>query len=286
MPLEMLLTAEERAATSLTAIQENQGNIGARVFARGDAAFLGVSQPTVAVGVASYSHLATGVAPVTEDEGDSVNQTAATVTTETLIPARIGAQYLFGIETTGRVLGIEEVLRNDLRNAVSNANDNLIIAGNAADPDIDGMIDSLTQPATPAAVVTGLTAHAAFWSAVDGLLAYRGDGVRMLTNVATIQKLASLQIGANGPLLTDRYGDALLRASARMPAGTNAFHNYLLFKPQATGYAVNPIWNGIAFIRDVYTNARAGQIAITAHMLTNFKLVRTSGHYLGRFDIV
>ena len=70
MPLEMLLTAEERAATSLTAIQENQGNIGARVFARGDAAFLGVSQPTVAVGVASYSHLATGVAPVTEDEGD------------------------------------------------------------------------------------------------------------------------------------------------------------------------------------------------------------------------
>ena len=146
------------------------------------------------------------------------------------------------------MLGIEEVLRNDLRNAVSNANDNLIIAGNAADPDIDGMIDSLTQPATPAAVVTGLTAHAAFWSAVDGLLAYRGDGVRMLTNVATIQKLAELQIGTNGPLLTDRYGDGLLRASARMPAGTNAFHNYLLFKPQATGYAVNPIWNGIAFI--------------------------------------
>ena len=248
MPLEMLLTAEERAATSLTAIQENQGNIAARVFARGDAAFLGVAQPTVAVGVASYSHLATGVAPVTEDEGDDVNQTAATVTTETLVPARIGAQYLFGIETTGRVLGIEEVLRNDLRGAVSNANDNLIIAGNAADPDIDGMIDSLTQPATPAAVVTGLTAHAAFWSAVDGLLAYRGDGVRMLTNVATIQKLAELQIGTNGPLLTDRYGDALLRASARMPAGTNAFHNYLLFKPAATGYAVNPIWNGIAFI--------------------------------------
>ena len=185
------------------------------------------------------------------------------------------------------MLGIESVLRNDLRAAVSNANDDLIIAGNASDPDIDGMIDALgTQPANPAAVVTGLTAHAAFWDGVDGLLSYRGDGSRILTNVATIKKLAELQIGTNGPLLVDRYGDGVLRASARMPAGTNAFHNYVLFKPQATGYAVNPIWNGIAFIRDVYTNARAGQLAITAHMLVNFKLVRTGGHVLGKFDIV
>ena len=76
--------------------------------------FLGVSQPTVPIGIASYSHLATGVAPATEDEGDNVNQTAATVTTTTLNPFRVGAQYLIGIETTGRVLGIEAVLRNDL----------------------------------------------------------------------------------------------------------------------------------------------------------------------------
>ena len=287
MPLPMLWTPEERAASVLTAIQENQGDIAGRTFGRGDAAFLGVAQPTVPIGIASYSHLATGVAPAVEDEGDNVNQTAATVTTTTLNPFRVGAQYLIGIETTGRVLGIESVLRNDLRAAVSNANDNLIIAGNAADPDIDGMIDALgTQPANPAAVVTGLTAHAAFWDGVDGLLSYRGDGSRILTNVATIKKLAELQIGTNGPLLVDRYGDGVLRASARMPAGTNAFHNYVLFKPQATGYAVNPIWNGIAFIRDVYTNARAGQLAITAHMLVNFKLVRTGGHVLGKFDIV
>ena len=286
MPLEMLLDAEERAATNLTAVQKNQSNIAARVFGRGDVAYLGVSQPTVGIGEVAYSHLATGVAPTAENEGANVDQTAATVTTVSLLPARVGAQYLFGIETTGRVIGIEEVLRNDLRSAVSDANDNLVINGNAADPDIDGMIDNLTQPNNPAAVVTGLTAHAAFWNAVDGKLAYRGDGVRMLTNVDTIQFLAALQIGANGPLVTDRYGDGVLRASARMPAGTNAFHNYLLFKPAATGYAVNPIWNGIAFIRDVYTNARVGQIAITAHMLVNFDLVRTDGHVLGKFDIV
>ena len=286
MPLEMLLDAEERAATTLTAIQKNQSNIAARVFGRGDVAYLGVSQPTVGIGEVAYSHLATGVAPAAENEGASVDQTAATVTTVSLLPARVGAQYLFGIETTGRVIGIEEVLRNDLRAAVSDAVDDLVINGNAAAPVIAGMIGNLVQPAAdPAAVVTGLTAHAAFWGAVDGKLSYRGDGVRMLTNVATIQFLASLQIGANGPLVTDRYGDGVLRASARMPAGTAAFHNYLLFKPAATGYAVNPIWNGIAFIRDPYTNARAGQVAITAHMLTNFDLVREDGHVLGKFDI-
>ena len=107
----------------------------------------------------------------------------------------------------------------------------------------------------------------------------------MLTSVASIQKLAELQIGTNGPLLVDRYGDGVLRGSARIPAISTTIATYLLFKPAAIGYAVNPIWNGIAFIRDVYTNARAGQIAITAHMLVNFDLVRETGHVRGEFKI-
>ena len=83
------------------------------------------------------------------------------------------------------------------------------------------MIDALgTQPANPAAVVTGLTAHAAFWDGVDGLLSYRGDGSRILTNVATIKKLAELQIGTNGPLLVDRYGDGGI-AGQRSDASRN-----------------------------------------------------------------
>ena len=283
MPLEMLLDAEERAATTLTAIQKNQSNIAGRVFGRGDAAYLGVSQPTVGIGEVAYSHLATGVVPAAQNEGANVDQTAATVTTVSLLPARIGAQYLFGIETTGRVIGIEEVLRADLRAATSDANDNLVINGKAADPNIDGMIDNLANPTDPTADLTGLLAHAGYWNAVDGKLAYRGDNVRMLVNVGTIQAMSALTIGTNGPLVTDRYGDGVLRASARMPVEAATLSTYLLFKPAAIGYAVNPIWNGIAFIRDVYTNARAGQIAITAHMLTNFDLVRTEGHVRGEF---
>ena len=53
MPLPMLWTPEERAASVLTAIQENQGDIAGRTFGRGDAAFLGVAQPTVPIGIAS-----------------------------------------------------------------------------------------------------------------------------------------------------------------------------------------------------------------------------------------
>lgn len=290
IPLEVLLDVEERAATSLAATQRNQSNIGARVFGRSDSAYLGVATPTVAVGEASFEYLTAGVAPGFADEGVNVDQTPATLSSVTLTPHRLGAEYLFSLETANRVRDVENVLTADLRSALQDKRDSFVINGNAADPDIDGMIDNLPNPTNPTTVVTAASARSAFWSAVDSKLAYRdnvpGPSVRMLVNDATIKVLADLEIGTNsGIYFTDRYGDGVLRSSARMPDTAATIATYLVHRPAATGRAVSPVWRGVEVIVDRQSRARSGETTVTAYLLTSFDLVRSDGHIRGEFKL-
>ena len=84
-------------------------------------------------------------------------------------------------------------------------------------------------------------------------------------------------------LITDKYGENILRASSRMPNPVSSVQSFILHRVAATGRAIMPIWNGIAFIRDNVSKAAEGQIAVTAHMLIDFDLVRTDGHLQGQF---
>ena len=289
MPLEMMLPPEERAATVIAHIQTNQNGIGARVFARSDLAFLGVATPTVPIGEAAYSYLSAGVAPAPVNEGVAVDETASTVATRMMTPKRVGARYLVGIETTGKVVGIEEILRNDLRAALSDKIDDIALNGQAADPAIDSIISRLTASTALPLNATAANEHnvtVALWSAVDGKLAYRGDTgqVRMLCGVQTIRRMAGLIVGTSGGVnITDKYGENVLRASSRMPNPVSSVQSFILHRVAATGRAIMPIWNGIAFIRDNVSKAAEGQIAVTAHMLIDFDLVRTDGHLQGQF---
>ena len=292
MPLEALLTPEERAATEFSSIQRNQGNIGARVFGRSDSEYLGIRTETVGVGEASYSYLAAGVAPDAEDEGVDVDQTAATILTVTMAPVRIGAQYLFGTESLHSVRGMEAVLTADMRASLTDKRDSFNLNGKSASPNVGGLIDNLDDPGNPTAIVTAATFRAAIWAAVDAKLAYRdtaaggAPAVRCLVNLETIRLLASLSLGtATGEYLTDRYDDSVLRASARMPATASDIATYLLHKPAGIGRVVSPVWRGIEFITDRISLARKGQVAITAQLLTNIDAVRTDGHVRGEFKV-
>ena len=238
-------------------------------------------------GEAAYSYLRVGVAPKAQDEGEAVDQTAGDIQTVSMNPLRIGAEYLVGVETTGKVIGIEEVLRSDLRQALGDARDNFNINGKSDAVIRQGMIANLSDPVDPAAVVTVASFRSALWGAVDGKLAYRGDAIRMLTNVATIQKLATLEMGANtSEYITDRYGDDVLRASARMPdSAAGNIATFLMYKPMGMGRAVAPVWAGIAMMRDPYTNSSEGQVKISAYLLCNFDMVRQDAHIRGEFDL-
>ena len=44
------------------------------------------------------------------------------------------------------------------------------------------------------------------------------------------------------------------------------------------GSAVAPVFSGVELIRDPYTNAAKGQVAVTAVMLTDFAILRTGAY--------
>ena len=80
-----------------------------------------------------------------------------------------------------------------------------------------------------------------------------------------------LIIGTSGGVnITDKYGENILRASSRIPVAVSSVQSFILHKVAATGRAIMPIWNGIAFIRDAASKAAEGQILVTAHMLIDF----------------
>ena len=63
--------------------------------------------------------------------------------------------------------------------------------------------------------------------------------------------------------------------SAHIPAAANSIQDGLVYRAEnGMGSAVAPIWNGFELIRDPFSNAAEGQVAVTAVALWNFAILR------------
>ena len=74
-----------------------------------------------------------------------------------------------------------------------------------------------------------------------------------------------------------------VNVSAQLPAV--AAKNQVYIRTAMGSDAVAPIWQGIQLIRDPYTNAANGEIALTAIMLAGFKLLRKDAFTVARLQV-
>lgn len=275
------LEARQDALTSAPASPDvNRTNrpIIPRVFAGGVADFLGIGMPSVGVGEQVYTYLSAGVDPEMKAKDAEVDADAATFTPKTFAPVRLSARYKFRIEDLAVLAGMESALRGDLRMAMREAMDNQILNGDGDAPNVDGLLATaakggLADVANPAAVVNAASLITAYASQVDGKFATAQSGIRMLIGAATYAKVVSLVQG--DAYVFDRFA-SLTRISSLVPAAAANIQQAVAVKRSAPGlYAVAPVWQGVELIRDPYTDAKSGQIAITAHALWNFGIVRT-----------
>lgn len=286
IPFDMLAPApatEERADTASTvssAALETQAGIIARVFAATSAAYLGAAMPTVAVGQANYPVLTAGTTGDVRSPGVALDAGAATLTVEPVNPVRATARYLFNLENLALVRGYEESLSQDIRAVLGDKLDALTISGQAAvanvSPAFEGILSALTDPTAASAVATWSTYLAAFTERVDGKYSQDGSNVRVLVNPVTFQHAWDLPAGTDGRagLLRDVLPAGRFRTSANMPASvTNVAAAIAFASGNGVGF-VAPVWRGISAIRDPYTNASEGQIALTLQMLVGGKMVR------------
>ena len=131
-PMDVLATPEMRADAAsgpFTTVQQQQQAIIGRLFAQSAMSYLGIQQPSLGVGETSYVLLKAGASADVRSDGVALDAVAATLTTETIAPVRATTGFLFSVEDTARIRGLEESLTADMRAALAAKMDHLAING-------------------------------------------------------------------------------------------------------------------------------------------------------------
>ena len=284
-PIDVLSTVEMRADAvtgPFASIEKQQQAIIGRLFAQSATAYLGVEMPSVGVGEISYVLLNAGATADVRSDGVALDAAAATLTTETIAPVRATTGFLFGVEDTARIRGLEDSLTAEMRGKLTDKMDALSINGQAAvantSPAVEGIIRELANPTNPSAVADYSDYLDAFDAPVDGKYAAAADSVRMLVNNDIYRQARGLVVGSNtGNLLRDRpeMGAARFRVSANMPDTPNNEIATAITYTSGTMRPglVMPVWRGAYLVRDPYSDASSGRVRLTLTMLTGFKMI-------------
>ena len=294
MPMDMLMplggeieTRADAVTNVDSAIQHSQQNIIGRIFAETAGAYLGVQRPSVPTGETHYYTLTGGASADVRADGVSKDSEIATFASKSVEPVRLTARYLWGVETTARIRGFEEALRADIRAVMGDKLDMLALQGQAAvantSPLIEGIIAQLADPTDPGDAATWDDYLSLYPARVDGKTSMDGSNVRLLVNADTYRHAHGLQIATSGELLGRELPAGRFRASANMPATDATIATLLSYTASARVGFVQPVWRGIQLIRDVYSKASEGQIALTAIMLTGAAMVDAS--FYGRHEV-
>ena len=279
LPIDVLLDndLETRAdaATNITSsIAESQRSIAARVFGNTAGAFLGWSRPTVGVGDHTFVALSGGATADARVDGARKDAEVATFLTKTISPFRVTSRYLYGLETTVRVAGVEDALRADLRAVLGDKLDNFGLNGAAAvanvSPAVEGLLAVLPDPTNPTAIATANEYADAYLDRVDGLYSADGSNVRLLVNPEAYKFGRKLRT-AGGALLEELPPNRF-RASSNLPDTVSTIAKGITYSAGRVGY-VQPVWRAVTLIRDPYTNAAEGQVSITVVTLVGGAVV-------------
>ena len=202
-------------------------------------------------------------------------------------PRRISGAFKFTVEDAARLSGMEEALRANISAVLSDELDKQAINGSGTgDGTLNGLLNILTDPAAPAANAETFARYvSAAASHVDGLFAVELAGVRQLVGVQTYGHMAgTFRANEDATMaeawLMQRTGG--VRTSRRIAAPASNIQNAIIRRSNPAGdrVAVMPVWEGLQMIRDPYTNARKGEVALTALMLVGDVIVLRGGAFV------
>ena len=273
IPLSMLCQPETRATSPGPTDADIVSTTAAAVhpvFERTVGDYLGIEMPTVGGGQANFPFLSTSVTGGFVAKGSDVLETAAAYTVKTATPKRAGAAFAFSIHDSALYPPLESDLRRDLGSVVADVLDNAMLNGDGQGANANGLLAQLTDPTAPTDVVTFDSAVAMYMSHVDAKYALDESGVRMLVGRATYQKLGGLFRGTDSMMPASswlRQHTGGLRSSNRIAAASSNVQQAVVVRESPDRRAVCPVWRGLEFIRDPYTNSKKGEVTTTINIL-------------------
>lgn len=282
------------AATSIaTGVEQEHTSLPIldRVFRDSAAMFMGVTMESVPVGDVSYVSLSAGqtTGPAFVAAGTAKDAEAFTLSAATAAPKRIAGRFVIRIEDIARLNDYEQALRRDLTAHLSDTLDLEVITGDGSGQHLSGLIKhtpSANKNDDPDSVHSATAWLGDLGSAVDGYYASMTSQVCALLGPASYRLLlaaSTLNYPSAAGLLTDVLGRASggMRASAFIPApASNIQKNLFVGKGSMKRLATMPVWEGVRLIRDEYTGAAKGEVAVTVTMLCNLVVHRAAAYQL------
>ena len=278
VPLAML---ETRAVTPAPAdVGTDQQPIIPAVFPQSCAAFLGIDMPTVAVGEAIFPVLTTSATVHTPAENAAAADTTGAFSAEVLSPSRLQAAFFYSREDRARFAGMDEALRSNLSDALSDKLDQQILNGD------EGLFDGTNLANHTVSAENDFESYMSNFAfgRVEGTYASMLGDLRILMGAGTYGHAGSVYAGTASNKGDWSAAEKLasitggVKVSAHVPAVASNKQNAVIRLGMRRDM-VAPIWEGVTLIPDEISLAGKGQIQVTAVMLHAIKLLRAGGFY-------
>ena len=286
-PLSLLAPEEDRAVTGVDTTTTPRRWLD-RLFAGTAAERLGVTMESVGAGVASYPVTTAGATAAQRAKNEAAADAAWTISVSELKPFRNAVRLTFNLEDVARVPGLESALTRDLRMALREGVDRAIFlgdsgsAGNAAD--ITGFSTAAVTEVeiTQANKILGPGTLAAFVGMIDGIHANGLGDLNVVAAVGAWRLWESTVINATadnmtlGAFLRTAGLSWSSRGELETATDDGDFGAFVGRRMGIEGAAVAPVWDAGELIRDPYSGAARGEVALTLCYLWNFGIVRAA----------
>ena len=286
-----LLEPEKRAVTPAPATQAiTMAATLPALFDMSVAPFLGIDMPSVPVGQPAYPYLSTGVTAAMKAKGAQSDETAGAFLVATAEPKRLVGSFRISKEDIVRLADLESSLRSNLVSQMSDKFDDQVLNGDNTGANLNGLLQQLTDPTAPGAAAQTFDTYASdLASHIDGLHATSTSGVRALVGINTYVHMASLFRGSDGPVsaasyIMREYGG--IRATRRISAPAGNIQQAVVRRGSEPGICRAPVWQGVEFIRDPYSDAGKGEVVVTStSMIGGLAITRLSAFVQDSFRL-
>ena len=296
-PLELLAAPEQRAVTGVDTATMPRTWLD-RLFAGTAAEGIGVTMESVPVGASSHPVTTAGATAAQRGKSQVAADTAWTIGVTELKPKRNAVRLLFNIEDTARIPGLESALTRDLRMALTEGVDRTIFLGDdAADPNAGDIVGLTTasglveKTITQAGKISGSNVLQVFAELIEGKAAMMPSDLKAVfavgANTLWSHTLANTGASVDTTIaeFLRRFGlQWMTRGEIETATDDGDVAAFVGLGRGLDGAGVAGIWEAGELIRDPYSGAAKGEIALTLCYLWDFGLPRASNFARIVFD--
>ena len=289
-PLELLAPPIETRASTDTDTQTTPRRWLDRLFAGTAAERVGITMESVPAGVASFPVTTAGASAAQRGRSEAAADAAWTVGVSELKPTRNATRLVFNVEDAARIPGLESALTRDLRMALTEGVDRAIFLGdsgaNENSADIVGLSTAaglIEKSVTQANKTKGANVLQVFAELIDGIKAMAPGDLNAVLAVGanTLWSHTLANTGASVDTTISeflrRFGLSwLTRGEIETATDDGDFAAFVGLGRGLEGAGVAAVWEAGELIRDPYSGAAKGEVALTLCYLWNFGLPRAS----------